>query len=179
MLMVAALPDWLAGSIPQPIDAARREGLEGTHDLRQTVMGRAVRLAGGFQTRPYGICISEQHNSMHVVGPHDELVQRNMGVVPGQILPGGEHRGRVVGALEHQRTLAGAIRDADRDKVGGQPGVVVYGEPDGPRARIPGGGVHHGLLAGGFETRPYDDDTRTSAGNCSEPLRMSGYRFRS
>src|SRR6266487_2430654 len=108
MLMVAALPDRLAGRLPQPVDAARREGLEGAHHLWQAMMSHIRHVAGGFETRPYGVyvmmrravgvapygvCVSEQHNSMHVVGHHDELIQRNMGVVPGQILPGGEHGG--------------------------------------------------------------------------------------
>ena len=69
----------------------------------------------------------------------------------------------MVGALEQQRTLAGAIRDADRDKVGGGRAVDVRGEPDGPPTRIHGRGGHHGLPAGGFETRPYDQ--LASAGN--------------
>ena len=54
MFMVATLPDLLAGRIPQPVDAARREGLEGSHDLRQTMID--------------GVSASEQHNSMNVVG---------------------------------------------------------------------------------------------------------------
>ena len=171
MFMLATLPNLLTGRIAQPVDAASRGGFECTHDLGETVMGRAVRLAGGFETRPYGICISVQHNSMYVVGHDDELIQRNPCVVPGQILPGGKHGGREVGALEQQRPLAGAIRDADRDKVGGRRGVVVRGEPDGPPARIHGRGGHHGLLAGGFETRPYDDSPY------DDSLTSQGFRF--
>ena len=127
MLIIRPLPDRYTWRTTQRIYLTRGERLKSTNNLRKPLRIRR----GGFETRPYGICVADKNDAMHMIRHDYKSIKSHVGIMGWQSCPYFFKYLSIASGIKKRRPLA----SADGDEIGARLGVIIVLKPEAAPAR--------------------------------------------